>query len=105
MVSLHDDRHAPVVRRAVFSDWSLSSGTGAVMTLLLSLITVQALLGAIDNLWHHEITERLPSKRSAAGELSLHAVRELLYAFVFIALAWFEWRGAWAALIAAVMLI
>ena len=43
-----------------------------------SLITVQALLGGLDNLWHHEITERLPARRSAATELSLHAARELI---------------------------
>ena len=73
------------------------------MTLLFSLISVQAVLGAIDNLWHHEITERLPAKRAAAPELALHAVREFLYAFLFIALAWFEWHGAWAALIAAAL--
>lgn len=73
------------------------------MTLLFSLISVQAVLGAIDNLWHHEITERLPAKRAAAPEIALHAVRELLYAFLFIALAWFEWHGGWAALIVTVL--
>ena len=69
------------------------------------LITIQAILGGIDNLWHHEITERLPSRRSAAGELSLHSIREALYAFVFIALAWFQWRGAWAVLFAGVLIL
>ena len=64
-----------------------------------SLITVQALLGGLDNLWHHEITERLTARRSAATELSLHAARELIYAFVFIALAWFRWQGYWVMLI------
>lgn len=73
------------------------------MTALFTLISVQAVLGAIDNLWHHEITERLPAKRAAAPELALHAARECLYAFLFIALAWFEWHGAWAALIALVL--
>jgi hypothetical protein len=62
------------------------------MTLLFSLIVVQALLGAFDNLWHHEFTERLPHKRAAAPELKLHAARELLYAYLFFALAWYEWR-------------
>ena len=75
------------------------------MTLLLTLVTVQALLGAVDNLWHHEITERLPAKRAAALETALHAAREFIYAFVFFALAWYEWRGAWALLIAGVVLI
>jgi uncharacterized protein len=64
------------------------------------LITIQAFLGGIDNFWHHEITERLPARRGAAGELSLHALRECLYAFIFIGLAWFRWQGYWAFLIA-----
>jgi uncharacterized protein (TIGR01777 family) len=74
------------------------------MSLFFTLITVQALLGALDNLWHHEITERLPAKRAASLELSLHAGREFLYAFVFFALAWYEWRGAWVALIVGVLI-
>jgi uncharacterized protein (TIGR01777 family) len=65
-----------------------------------SLITVQAVVGGLDNLWHHEITERLPARRAAADELALHAARELIYSFVFIALAWFRWQGYWVMLIA-----
>jgi uncharacterized protein len=72
------------------------------MTLLFALIVVQALLGGFDNLWHHEITERLPQKRAAARELALHSAREFLYAYLFFALAWYEWRGAWASVIGAV---
>jgi uncharacterized protein len=75
------------------------------MILLFTLIVAQALLGGFDNLWHHEITERLPSKRSAAGELALHAAREFLYAFLFFAFAWYEWHGLWAALIGAVFVV
>lgn len=74
------------------------------MFAVFALITTQALLGAVDNLWHHEITERLPIRRAAADELALHAARELLYAFVFLGLAWFRWQGAWVVLIAVVML-
>ncbi|HVY81988.1 MAG TPA: TIGR01777 family oxidoreductase [Steroidobacteraceae bacterium] len=74
------------------------------MNLLFTLITVQAVMGAFDNLWHHEIKERLPAKRAAASETALHAVREFLYALIFFALAWYEWRGAWALLLAAVIL-
>lgn len=58
------------------------------MATAFTLLTIQALLGGIDNFWHHEITERLPARRSAAGELRLHAIREFLYGFVFTALAW-----------------
>jgi uncharacterized protein (TIGR01777 family) len=74
------------------------------MTTLFSLLTLHAILGAADNLWHHEITERLPSRRSAARELSLHAVREFIYALVFLALALCQPRGAWAWLLAALLL-
>jgi uncharacterized protein len=33
----------------------------------------------------------------------LHSARELLYSFVFVALAWFRWQGGWAVLIAVVL--
>lgn len=73
------------------------------MFVAFTLITFQAVLGGIDNLWHHEITERLPARRAAAGELSLHSLRELLYAFIFLGFAWFQWQGYWAYMIAGVL--
>ena len=73
------------------------------MGALFPMIILQTLLGALDNLWHHELTEHLPSSRSASGELSLHAVRELLYTFVFLGLAWFRWQGGWALVLAGVL--
>jgi uncharacterized protein len=75
------------------------------MTVLFTLLTVQALLGAFDNIWHHEITERFASKRSASGELTLHAARELIYAAVLLQLGWLELHGAWALLLAAALII
>jgi hypothetical protein len=75
------------------------------MFVAFTLITFQALLGGIDNLWHHEITERLPARRAAAGELSLHSLREFLYAFIFLGLAWFRWQGYWAYVIACVLVL
>jgi uncharacterized protein (TIGR01777 family) len=75
------------------------------MNIAFTLITIQALMGGLDNLWHHEITERLTARRSAANELALHALRELLYAFVFFAIAWYRWQGTWAALIGAVLVV
>ncbi len=75
------------------------------MTWVFSLMTMQGLLGGLDNLWHHEITERLPDRRTAARELSLHAARELIYAFVFLGLAWFRWQGIWTLLLAAVFAV
>jgi uncharacterized protein len=75
------------------------------MTLLFILLTAQALLGAVDNIWHHEITERLPSKRSASGELTLHAARELIYAAILLQIGWLELHGAWTLLLAAALII
>ncbi|HEY6126068.1 MAG TPA: TIGR01777 family oxidoreductase [Steroidobacteraceae bacterium] len=75
------------------------------MTLVFSLLTIQTLLGALDTVWNHEMAEGLPARRSARLELALHATREFIYAFVFLALAWREWHGAWATLIAAALLL
>ena len=47
----------------------------------------------------------MPQRRAARLELALHAARACAYAFLFLALAWREWHGAWAWLIAAVLLL
>jgi uncharacterized protein (TIGR01777 family) len=73
------------------------------MSLVLPLLTIQIALGAFDNLWHHEITERLPAKRAARAELTTHALRELCYALLFGALAWWSWHGAWSYAVAGVL--
>jgi uncharacterized protein len=73
------------------------------MTLVFSLLGIQTLLGAVDTFWNHEIVARLPQRRAARLELALHALRSLAYSFLFLALAWREWHGAWAGLIAAVL--
>jgi uncharacterized protein len=73
------------------------------MTLVFDLLILQVLLGGFDNLWHHEITERLPAKRSAAGELTLHSAREMLYAWIFFQFGWLELHGAWALLVPTVL--
>ena len=70
----------------------------------MALLAIQIGLGLADSFWHHEITERLPAKRSARVELALHASRELGYGFVFIAIAWWLWHGAWSLVLAAVVL-
>ncbi|HET7812502.1 MAG TPA: TIGR01777 family oxidoreductase [Steroidobacteraceae bacterium] len=75
------------------------------MTLVFSLLTLQSLLGAIDTFWNHELVARLTRRRAARVELSLHAGRAFGYAFLLLALAWREWHGAWAALIAAVLVL
>jgi NAD dependent epimerase/dehydratase family enzyme/predicted DCC family thiol-disulfide oxidoreductase YuxK len=73
------------------------------MNPVLALLTMQALLGAFDHVWNHEINERLPSKRSAATEITLHSARDFIYGLVFIQLGWLEPHGAWAALFAAML--
>jgi len=74
------------------------------MTLVFSLLTFQTLLGAIDCLWNHEFAVRLTLRRAARVELALHAARAFAYGFLFLALAWREWHGAWAVLIASVLI-
>ena len=75
------------------------------MNTLFVLLTVQILMGLVDNLWHHEITERLPGKRSARGELALHGAREFLYGAIFLAIAWWQWHGIWAWIVATLFMI
>lgn len=79
--------------------------TMTAMNTIFLLLSIQAALGAFDNLWHHELEARLPQRTSARYELSLHAAREAIYGVVFVGLAWFEWRGAFAAMLAALLLI
>lgn len=76
----------------------------SAMTPVFLLLSVQAAMGAFDNWWHHELQARLPQRPSARYELALHAAREAIYGVVFFGLAWFAWHGAWAALIAALLL-
>lgn len=71
--------------------------------LLFSLLTVQTLLGAFDNFWHHELHARLPQRISARRELQLHAAREAIYGVLFAAFAWLSFQGLWAVLIAALL--
>jgi uncharacterized protein len=72
---------------------------------VLILLTVQGLLGAFDNLWHHELKEKLPSRRSARNELLLHTCREFIYAIIFFMLGWYECLGMWAVFIVALLAI
>ncbi len=74
------------------------------MIAALSILVGQGLLGALDNLIHHELQARLPSRISARWELTLHASREAIYGLLFLALAWAEWHGIWAWVLAAMLL-
>lgn len=64
------------------------------MTLTLWIfIAVQIAMGALDTLYHHEITERLAWRESQAKELKLHAVRNIAYGIAFTLLAIFQPTG------------
>lgn len=73
--------------------------------LVLILLGIQILLGGFDNLWHHELTEALPGRLSARREISLHAARELIYAGVFLTLAWTQPGGVLAWVFGAILLL
>ena len=75
------------------------------MTAVFIILAVQALLGGVDNLWHHELQARLPQRASARRELALHAAREAIYGVVFLGLAWAEWHGALALLLGALLAV
>ena len=73
------------------------------MLMIDTLLVVQALLGAFDNLWHHEWAARLPQQLGARRELTLHAAREALYGTLFLGLGWWAWHGMLALLVAIVL--
>ena len=54
--------------------------------LLWTLIGIQVVMGAFDTLYHHELTERLAWRASQRHELQLHAIRNFLYALLFVLL-------------------
>ncbi len=75
------------------------------MKTVLYLLICQGFLGCFDVFWNHEWKENLPGKLSAIQEQKIHGVRELLYAVIFIGLAWYSWHGYWAWAIFALLAI
>lgn len=75
------------------------------METLLIIFAIQGLLGAFDTIYHHELTERLPWKKSAAKELKLHGVRNFFYSIIFLSLGWLAWHGIFAILFALILFI
>ena len=73
--------------------------------LALQLMAFQGCLGAFDTLYHHELTEALPGRPAARLELSIHAVRALIYSALFIGLAAWRFDGLWALLLVAVFAV
>jgi len=75
------------------------------MTLTLWIfIAVQMTMGALDTLYHHEMTERLAWRKGQAKELKLHAIRNVAYGIAFMTLALFQPTG-WIAIGLIILLI
>lgn len=68
------------------------------------LFAVQAALGFADIVLHHELTQRLAWRPTAATELKLHGLRNLLYVVIYLFLGWTIPGGWWVAIIGAVFL-
>ncbi len=73
--------------------------------LALQLMAFQGCLGAFDTLYHHELTEALPGRASARLELSIHAVRALIYSAMFIGLSCWRFNGLWAVVLLVVFAV
>ena len=66
----------------------------------IALLIAQAILGALDTLYHHELTVALPYRHSARLELSIHALRSCFYGILFLGIAHLAFEGTWAIVIA-----
>ena len=66
----------------------------------LTLLIAQAILGALDTIYHHELTVALPYRHGARLELSIHAMRSCFYGVLFLGMAHLAFQGLWAVAIA-----
>lgn len=69
----------------------------------LAVLGIQGVLGAYDNFRNHEFQAGLPHRQSQWRELLLHSAREGLYCVLFPTMAWLEWRGWFAGVLAAII--
>ncbi len=76
-----------------------------MMEIVLVLLAIQGLIGAADNIWHHEMTENLTGRPEAKTELALHTIREAIYALIFCTIAWVSWNGIFAFCLAGLLLL
>jgi uncharacterized protein (TIGR01777 family) len=65
-----------------------------------ALLIAQAVLGALDTLYHHELSVALPYRHSARLELLIHALRSCFYGILFLGMAHVAFQGTWAITIA-----
>ncbi len=75
------------------------------ITTLATLIGIQIFMGALDTFLHHEFREKLAWQPTARAELRLHALRNLIYAGLFMVLAWSEPRGLFAHIVLAFIIL
>jgi hypothetical protein len=73
------------------------------LSLAINLLILQGFMGGFDTLYHHELTVNLPQRPSARLELSIHAIRSLLYGLVFVGIAHVAFQGVWALALAALI--
>ena len=70
---------------------------------VLALIA-HGLIGGADVVFNHELIARIPAQRNSGPEEYLHSARELIFAALFFALAWYAWHGVAVWFIAALLL-
>lgn len=76
-----------------------------MMETILVVFSIQALLGAFDTIYHHELKERLPWRNSQKLELKIHGIRGFFYALIFASLGWVHWHGVLAYLFAGIFIL
>jgi hypothetical protein len=82
------------------------AGGGRDLIIALWLLAIQGVIGAFDTLYYHEWKARLPARgEQSATELKLHAARDFFYAIIFGSLPLLAWRGTWALVFLAVLII
>ncbi len=67
-------------------------------------LVANGLIGGADVIVNHELIARLPARRNSTTEQWLHSARELIFATLFLALAWSAWHGLGALVIVALLL-
>ena len=75
------------------------------MSAVLALALAQVAMGGFDNVYHHELKERLPWSTTAHTEQSIHCVRGALYTLLFACFAGVTPTGAAAYGLAGVLAV
>lgn len=76
------------------------------MHVALWLLGIQGVFGAFDTLYYHEWKARLPARGAqSVPELRIHAARDFFYVIIFGTLPFVAWRGIWAVVFFAVLVI